>query len=117
MTLRGDHGKQAEKLALELLKSSGLKLLSKNYHCRYGEIDLVMQDQKTIVFVEVRYRKSSRFGGAIESIDFNKQNRIRLTASHYLQNNKISGNARFDAVLLSSLENPREINWIKSAFE
>lgn len=117
MTIRAEHGRQAEKLALDLLQSNKLKLLCKNYHCRYGEIDLVMKDQKTIVFVEVRYRKKQQYGGAIESIDFNKQNKLRLTASHYLQQNKCPNNARFDVVLLSSLNNPQQINWIKSAFE
>ena len=117
MSVKGDHGRKAEQLALDLLTSSKLKLVCKNYQCRYGEIDLIMKDSNTLVFVEVRYRKSQQYGGAIESIDTKKQNKLRLTASHYLQKNKSSLNARFDVVLLSSLTSKNEINWIKSAFE
>ena len=117
MNKRGHQGQEAETLACHLLKKNQLKLVSKNYHCRYGEIDLIMQDGKTLVFVEVRYRKSAVFGGALESINKSKQNKLRLTAQHYLQNTGAKNNARFDVVLLSSLTDPDSIEWIKSAFE
>lgn len=117
MSIKGDHGRLAEELALNLLQSNKLKFICKNYHCRFGEVDLIMKDNNTLVFVEVRYRKSQQFGGAIESITTSKQNKLRLTASHYLQKNKTQLNARFDVVLLSSLTDDKKINWIKSAFE
>ncbi|MDH5516675.1 MAG: YraN family protein [Gammaproteobacteria bacterium] len=117
MNKKSQQGKLAENIACELLESHQLKLLQKNYHCRYGEIDLVMQDEETLVFVEVRFRKSAQFGGAVESIDQKKQNKIRTTAQHYLQKHNSKHNARFDVITLSSLEDKNKINWIKYAFE
>ncbi|MDH5393993.1 MAG: YraN family protein [Gammaproteobacteria bacterium] len=117
MNQKSQHGKLAENLAQQLLESNQLKLLEKNYHCRYGEIDLIMQDASTLVFVEVRFRKSNQFGGAVESIDQKKQNKIRITAQHYLQKHNSKLNARFDVVTLSSLNDNNKINWIKYAFE
>lgn len=117
MNKKSEHGKLAENLAQRLLESNQLTLLEKNYHCRYGEIDLIMKDENTLVFVEVRFRKSNQFGGALESIDRKKQNKIRITAQHYLQKNKCKHNARFDVVTLSSLSDNNKINWIKYAFE
>jgi len=117
MTTQSNQGRLAEELAQQLLESNKLKLITKNYHCRYGEVDLIMRDGDTLVFVEVRYRKSERFGGALESIDRKKQDKLRITAQHYLQKHKSKLNARFDAITLSSLTDSNKINWIKSAFE
>jgi len=69
-------GVKSEKQALYYLTSQGLTLLCQNYYCRFGEIDLIMQDQETIVFIEVRYRKNNDFGGALASITQSKQNKI-----------------------------------------
>lgn len=117
MSNKGEQGRLAEQIARDLLQSHNLRFICKNYHCRYGEVDLIMQDDNTLVFIEVRYRKSQQFGGAIESIDSKKQNKLRITAEHYLQKTKSKLNARFDVVALSSLEDKNRINWIKSAFE
>jgi len=117
MNKKGEHGKLAETLARELLEANQLKLLETNYHCRYGEIDLIMQDKNTLVFVEVRFRTSERFGGAVASVDSKKQNKLRITAQHYLQKHNSQLNARFDVVALSSLNDKSKINWIKYAFE
>ena len=62
-------GNRSEKLALKYLKQKGLKLHEKNYHCRYGEIDLIMWHDDYLVFIEVRYRKNNLFGGALESVN------------------------------------------------
>ena len=69
-------GQQAELLACQYLQQYKLKLITKNYHCRRGEIDLIMQDKKTLVFIEVRYRKNDRFGSALESVNYKKQAKI-----------------------------------------
>ncbi|MSQ89752.1 MAG: YraN family protein, partial [Betaproteobacteria bacterium] len=61
-------GARAEELCAELLRKSGLKVLARNWRCRHGEIDLVAEDRGTLVFVEVRYRRDERFGGAAESV-------------------------------------------------
>ena len=115
-------GLAAEKLAATFLTNHGLKLLTQNYHCRFGEIDLIMQDAKTLVFVEVKLRSSSHFGGASASITPQKQQKLILAAQHYLQTQKIGDvSCRFDAILMHSkiLKNTdlQQIEWIRNAFE
>jgi putative endonuclease len=106
-------GDVAESAAERHLLSHGLKLLEKNYRCRFGEIDLIFQDGATLVFVEVRQRRSEGFGGAAESITAAKRERLVATARHYLAGRK-SSPCRFDAVLLQGAE---PIRWVKNAFE
>ena len=111
-------GKESEQLASHYLQQHGLILLEKNYHCRQGEIDLIMQDQQTLVFVEVRYRKSARYGSALESVDLAKQSRIITTAQNYLQQNKTKHSAcRFDVIAISPTTTTPEITWITDAFQ
>jgi len=110
-------GNQAEKLANKFLKKNGLKLLEKNYRSRFGEIDIVMQHKNYIVFVEVRYRKSTDFGGALESVDIHKQKKLRNTAELYLiQHKKNDTPCRFDIIYINGNLNNPEINWIENAF-
>lgn len=112
----GTRGKIAENLALEYLLQQGLSLVERNYHCRFGELDLVMQDQTEIVFIEVRFRKYDGFGSAVESISKTKQNKLIATASHYLMTKKLGDTAcRFDVVGLSGLLTEPNINWIQHA--
>ncbi|QLQ33054.1 MAG: YraN family protein [Candidatus Thiothrix singaporensis] len=107
-------GINAEQLACEHLQASGLQLLCRNYRLKTGEIDLIMLDGHTIVFVEVRYRKSNRYGGALHSIDPRKQARIIRTAQHYLQYRAPDAQARFDVVAVEGDNHP---HWIRNAFE
>ena len=79
-----DIGALAEQRALQLLENEGLELLTRNFRSRFGEIDLIMRDGATIVFVEVRHRASARFGSAAETISSAKQRRLRLTAQWFL---------------------------------
>jgi len=109
--IRGD---RSEQLACNYLEKQGLQLIDKNFRCKYGEIDLIMQDQKTLVIVEVRFRKSNQYGGALESITTKKQSRIIATTQHYLLTNKIKSLIRFDVIGMSS---DTDINWIKNAFQ
>ena len=111
-------GLQAEQLAATFLQNNGLKLLMQNYHCRFGEIDLVMQDGSSLVFVEVKLRSSSQFGGAAASITPQKQQKMTLAAQHYLQqaNFKTEPASRFDAVLMNKAD-LQHIEWIRNAFE
>jgi putative endonuclease len=106
-------GAQAEEQALSFLLSQGLKLKERNYTCRLGEIDLVLLDGKTVVFVEVRMRRSGAFGGAAESITARKRKRLLSAARHYLARERTLPECRFDAVLIESGGAPR---WIKDAF-
>lgn len=107
-------GAQAETLACEHLQANGLYLLVRNYRLRTGEIDLIMQDGAVIVFVEVRYRKTKRYGGALASINYEKQKRIIQTASHYLQYHAPQAQARFDVV---AIHHAYELQWLRNAFE
>lgn len=106
-------GAAAEQRAADHLARRGLKLVERNYRCRGGEIDLIMQDGATLVFVEVRARAPSRFGGAAESITRTKQARVILAARHYLARHGLDAPCRFDVVLLDG----GECAWIRSAFE
>lgn len=110
-----ESGNLNEKIACEFLIEKGLTLVTSNYHSRYGEIDLIMRDAAgTWVFVEVRFRQTSRFGGAAMSVTRAKQKKIALTALTFLQrNNKTQSNCRFDVVAIS----PKGTEWIKSSFD
>ncbi len=114
-------GEAAEQDACKYLIKQKLKLVYKNYRCRYGEIDLIMQDGESLIFVEVRYRKHSQFGGGAESVTINKQRKLIKTASHYLQqtSNTAKFAARFDVIAIAPGNNNKqsEIDWIKDAFQ
>lgn len=107
-------GNAAEQLAALFLQSKGLKLVETNFRCAYGEIDLIMQDGNTLVFIEVRLRSSTRFGGAAMSIDSSKQQKLRRSAALYLQTHGESP-CRFDAVLMTKVD-VNTIVWIRDAF-
>ena len=107
-------GNNTEQLACEHLQANGLLLVQQNYRIRSGEIDLIMRDGQLLVFVEVRYRKTQRYGGALQSIDPRKQARIIRTAQHYLQYRAPNAQVRFDVV---AVEGDNGINWIKNAFD
>lgn len=108
-------GGEAELTAATFLQQQGLKLITSNYHCRFGEIDLIMRDGKTLVFVEVRLRSNASFGGAGMSITPAKQQKLARTAEHYLQQHG-STSCRFDAVLMDKAS-VQHIEWIKNAFD
>ena len=107
-------GVPAENLAAAFLESQGLKVLERNYRCRFGEIDLIASSGSTLVFVEVRARRSSAFGGAAGSITAAKLRRLVAAARHYLARRRADSACRFDVVLLQGEE--REIEWVANAF-
>ena len=109
-------GYQGEAQAREYLLQQGLAFRASNYRCRLGEIDLIMQDGADLVFIEVRARSSSAYGRAIESITFQKQQKLLKTAALYLLSNKLQDKlaCRFDVLSLDGV--PPKINWIKNAF-
>ncbi|MBL8500358.1 MAG: YraN family protein [Nitrosomonas sp.] len=108
-------GSDAEQIALTYLQRQNLVLVAQNYRCRFGEIDLIMRDGATLVFVEVRMRGSEAFGGAATSITPAKQAKLLHTARHYLSRLNSEPPCRFDALLLSG-SHGQEIEWIKNAF-
>lgn len=113
-----DRGRQAEQLACHYLQAQGLRLIQRNYRCRLGEIDLVMEDGECLVFIEVRCRRNERFGNAIDSITPTKQARLIAAAQHYLQRTGGTHNqpCRFDAVGITPGQGDHGIVWLQDAF-
>ncbi len=116
----GRLGRRAEDWAWAHLRRQGMRLRDRNYRCRLGEIDLVLEDGATIVFVEVRYRRPTGFASGAESVDQRKQRRLVLAASHYLQRHDLTDRrpVRFDVVALTLDTAGRPIiDWIADAFQ
>ena len=112
-------GSRWEKLAFEHLSSSGLNLISKNFRCRMGEIDLVMQDGDCLVFVEVRYRKANRFAAAACSVDNHKQRKLARAAAAFLGRypQYCDHPVRFDVVAFDAAADDRcTLQWLQDAF-
>ncbi|MEM7083658.1 MAG: YraN family protein [Pseudomonadota bacterium] len=109
-------GADAERAAERFLLRSGLTLTARNYHCRYGEIDLIMQHKFELVFVEVRSRRNRLFGGAASSVGHRKQRNLIQTAHHYLAYccTDPQTPCRFDVVAVTRPE--WHIEWIENAF-
>lgn len=105
-------GAKAEARAAAYLKARGLKLLTRNWRCRFGEIDLILQEGATLVFVEVRARRIAGFGGAAESITAAKRARLARTAAAYLAQTGHRGPCRFDAILIDG----ERLTWLRDAF-
>jgi putative endonuclease len=110
------YGEGIEQLAESWLMQQGLEPIERNYGIKAGEIDLILQHEQVLVFVEVRYRADDKHGSGAESITYQKQRKLRKTAEHYLQ--KQFGNTppdcRFDVI--SATGNPVVFDWIKNAF-
>ena len=113
-------GKAAEELARQHLLQHGLKLLAQNWSCRLGELDLVMLDADTVAVVEVRYRRHSAWGGAVESVDARKREKLTRAAMHFLQQESrwAKHPCRFDVIAINAEGNPApRLNWIQNAFD
>ena len=91
-------GAWGEAQAAEFLKKKRYKLVACGYQSRFGEIDLIVKDRKYLVFVEVKLRKTDKFAAALEYVDREKQDRIRMTASMYLAMNPTTLQPRFDVI-------------------
>ena len=116
---RAKFGRMAEDLALRYLQKHGLTLLQRNYRSRFGEIDLIMQEKNTIIFIEVRSRKNSAFLHPAETVDRTKRNKIRKTSQVYMQQTSAGNrfNWRFDVItLIGSEARGMKIEWFKAAF-
>lgn len=111
-------GREAEDRAYAHLRRQGLKLVERNYRAPFGEIDLIMEQQEVVVFVEVRYRRSEDYGGPAETIDPRKQAKLRATAAHYLQRHRQAAQrpCRFDVVAVSGAGDRERILWLQDAF-
>jgi putative endonuclease len=113
-------GLHYEKLAKNYLVDHGLTLLRQNYHCRFGEIDLIMLQQEVLCFIEVKYRNSMAYGGAASAIPAQKQRKIVKTALVFIAENVRfkQHSMRFDALLMqqNADRQSNSINWIQNAF-
>jgi len=116
MARHNAQGSAAEERAMRHLQARGLRLLERNLRNRGGEIDLIMQQADTLVFVEVRFRQSRRFGSAAETVTQAKQRRLIAAASLYLQQNNLDLPCRFDVVAIAG-PRQQEIEWIRDAFQ
>ncbi|MFL0796798.1 MAG: YraN family protein [Cellvibrionaceae bacterium] len=109
-------GAAAEKATEKYLKAQGLKSVTKNYRSRLGEIDLIMQDGETLVFIEVRMRNHKNYGSGADSVTVSKQKKIIRTAQAYLQKSTQDYSCRFDVVSVSTKDSEHQFQWIKNAF-
>jgi putative endonuclease len=107
------NGEAAEARALDWLRQQGLEPVTRNYRCKVGEIDLVMREGDSLVFVEVRYRSHPGFGSAAESVTLRKQQRLQRAASHYLQRLRKTPPCRFDII---GIDADGAVEWIRNAF-
>ncbi|MEW6990358.1 YraN family protein [Colwelliaceae bacterium 6441] len=112
-------GDSWESYAESFLTNNGLTLLTKNFHSRHGEIDLIMQDGDVIVFIEVKYRKNNHYGGAISAVTPKKQQKIIKTATFFLHQqglNEYNTACRFDVIAIEGDKDHPNTEWLKNAF-
>jgi putative endonuclease len=115
---RRHFGNEQESLAAEYLNQQGLILLERNYYTRLGEIDLIMQDGDTLVFIEVRSRTNADFIDPITSINARKQKRMHRAAQVYLKHHRLTNKVKARIDVLGMLHNAHggtQFNWIKNA--
>ena len=119
MKKKREIGFEYEELAKKYLITKGMRYIESNFYTRYGEIDIIFTDEeeKTLVFVEVRYRKNAEFGEPLETIDGKKLEKIMISSQIYIKNIKWKQNVRYDVIGIKKdkLGN-NKINWIKNAF-
>ncbi len=115
---RQDLGRKAEEYAACYLLNKGYQILQRNFECRLGEIDIVAQEGEQIVFIEVRCRRSAKFGHPLETITLQKQRRLRNIAQFYLMVKNKDVPARFDvvSVLLPAQGQHKVLEHIVDAF-
>lgn len=115
-------GVEAEAAARTYLEARGLRTVTRNFRTPRGELDLVMRDGETLVFVEVRYRATRAFGLAQETIDYRKQSKLVMAAQYYLRTRPREAGrpCRFDVVALhgrTADDVHGDIEWLKNAFD
>ena len=103
-------GAWGEALAAEFLRKKHYKIIASGYHSRFGEVDLIVQNRKYLVFVEVKMRKSPKFAQAREYVDTRKQDKLRVTASIYLSQNPTKLQPRFDIIEIYAPEGTATVN-------
>ncbi len=117
MISRVARGNAAEEQACRYLEAKGLTLVTRNFRCRGGELDLIMRDRGQLVFVEVRSRRHARYGTPAESVTRTKQQRLLRAAAFYLQRQRLDLPCRFDVVAILQPEGEPQVEWIQDAFQ
>lgn len=114
-----EKGFAAEDYARDYLEQQGLTLRDRNYRCKAGEIDLIMQDKDSVVFIEVRFRHKQNHGSSAETVTYFKQKKLIQTALMYLQEKQLWEKVpcRFDVVAITLIEDKPQVDWIKNAFQ
>ena len=105
-------GKDGEEKACNYRKSKKYKILEKNYRCLYGEIDIIAKYNNTLVIIEVKYRKSAKFGKGYEAVNYTKQQKIIKTLQYYINEKNVKMPVRFDVISIDD----NEITHIENAF-
>lgn len=111
-------GSQWEREAETYLKGHGLRTVCRNFRCRLGEIDLIMEDGSCLVFAEIRYRNNPFYGSGAETVTRTKQTRLIRAAQKYLQSQPHRANqtCRFDVLSLGHKDGQLTVDWIRNAF-
>ena len=119
MSLTGKRtGKKGEDLAAAYLAEAGFRIIERNYRCLFGEIDIVAEEGETLVFIEVKSRRSEAYGDPQLAVGHEKQKKISRIAMHYLQERRLRHRlARFDVVAVKLLSSGHKIELIRNAFE
>lgn len=105
-------GKAGEEKAEKYLKNKKYKILDKNYRCLYGEIDIIAEYNKTLIIVEVKYRKTTKYGKGYEAVGYSKQQKIIKTTEYYINEKNIKMPVRFDVISIDD----ENITHIENAF-
>ncbi len=114
----GETGSKAEWIAGQHLQSLGLQIVAQNFRTKAGEIDLIMRHEDTLVFVEVRYRRTVEFGLPVETISAAKRRKVVRAAAHYLTTLVTIPDCRFDVItLIGDTPTPEACEWIQGAFD
>ena len=109
-------GSRGEDIAADFLEKKGYKIIRRNYKTPLGEADIIVKDNNTVVFVEVKTRTSDAFGRPFEAVNYRKQEKFKKIALYYLKHNKIESPVRFDVVSIISQNGKNEVNHIIEAF-
>ena len=112
-------GKQAEAIAANYLSKQGIKIIERNFHCRFGEIDLIGLTDQYLVFIEVRYRKDEHYMTVFETIDKHKCRKLVTTSEYYLNSHRKYQDmtCRYDVIGITGEISDPAIEWIKNAFQ
>lgn len=117
----GSTGGTGERLTAEFLRKNGFSIIKRNYHCRYGEIDIIAENKEYIIFTEVKTRREDCLVSPAEAVDFRKQQRIILTAEDFLSKYETALQPRFDVAEVTVYRKKDgsdgyKLRYIKNAF-